>query len=161
MGWKKNHTVKKILTFYGTWRFITKFTKVNHWSLSWARWIQSIPSHLISLKSILIFTSHLWLGLPSGFYPSGFPTKILYAFLISPMCDTCSASHRPNSIWWRLQKTKLFMQFSPASDHFPPHKSKYSSHHPVLRHSLCSSLNVRDRISQPYKTTGKCSFCIF
>jgi hypothetical protein len=25
------------------------------------------------------------LGVPSGFYPSGFPTKIVYAFLISPI----------------------------------------------------------------------------
>jgi hypothetical protein len=30
------------------------FTRALHWSLSWARSIQSIPSHPISLRSILI-----------------------------------------------------------------------------------------------------------
>jgi hypothetical protein len=40
----------------------------------------------ISLRSILILSSHLHLGLPSGPFPSDFPTKILYAFHISPIC---------------------------------------------------------------------------
>jgi hypothetical protein len=31
-------------------------------------------------KIILTLRSHLCLGLPSGLFPSGFPTKILYAF---------------------------------------------------------------------------------
>jgi hypothetical protein len=33
---------------------------------------------------------HLRLGLPSGLFPSGFPTNILYAFLFSPIRATCS-----------------------------------------------------------------------
>jgi hypothetical protein len=52
--------------------------------LSWARSIQSITSHHISLRSILILFNHLRLGLPNGFLPSGFPTNILDAFLFSP-----------------------------------------------------------------------------
>jgi hypothetical protein len=43
------------------------------------------PVHTIpSLKSILLLSTHLRLGLPSGIFPSGFPTNILYAFLVSP-----------------------------------------------------------------------------
>jgi hypothetical protein len=43
--------------FYGTRRFITVFTRALHWFLSWARSIQSIPSHPISLRSILILST--------------------------------------------------------------------------------------------------------
>jgi hypothetical protein len=43
--------LKKFLTFYGIRRFITVFTRSLHWSLSWTRLIQSIPSHSISLRS--------------------------------------------------------------------------------------------------------------
>jgi len=41
--------VQKSPTFYGSWRFITVFTRARHWYPSWARWILSTPSHPISL----------------------------------------------------------------------------------------------------------------
>jgi hypothetical protein len=40
--------VKKFSTFYVAWRFITGFTRAHHWSVSWARQIQSIPSHPVA-----------------------------------------------------------------------------------------------------------------
>jgi hypothetical protein len=43
----------------------------------------------ICLKSTLIPFSHLRVGLPSGLFPSGFPTKTLYTFLSSSMRATC------------------------------------------------------------------------
>ena len=58
--------VKKFPAFYGTRKFITAFTRAQHLSLSWASPIQSVPSHPNSWRSILILSSHLRLGLPSG-----------------------------------------------------------------------------------------------
>ena len=54
---------------------------------------QSIPSHPTSWRSILILSSHLRLGFPSGLFPSGFPTKTLYAPLLSPISATCLTHH--------------------------------------------------------------------
>jgi hypothetical protein len=69
--------LKNFPAFYGTRKFITVFTR----SLPWARSIQSIPSHPISLRSILILSTHLRLCLRSSLFPSGFATNILYAVL--------------------------------------------------------------------------------
>ena len=83
--------VKKFPTFYATRRFNTAVTSSRHLSLSQASSIQSIPPHPTSWRSILILSSHLRLGLPSGLFPSGVPTKTLYAPLISPIRATCPA----------------------------------------------------------------------
>jgi hypothetical protein len=61
--------------FYGIRRFITEFTSALHLYLSWARPTQSTTLNPISKSSILMLSLHLRLGLPSGLFPSGFPTK--------------------------------------------------------------------------------------
>ena len=81
--------VKKFPAFHGTRRFITALTSVRHLSLSWASPMQSTCPHPTSWRSILIFSTHLRLGLPSGLFPSGFPTKTLYTALSSPISTTC------------------------------------------------------------------------
>jgi hypothetical protein len=69
------HLVKKSLTFYETRRFITVYTRTRRWSLSRSRCIESSPSHVMSVTSILILSSLLCLGLPRGLFPPGFRSK--------------------------------------------------------------------------------------
>jgi hypothetical protein len=61
---------------------VTALTSARHLSLSWVSSIQSMPQHPTSWKSILTLSSNLSLGLPSGLFPSGFPTETLYTRLL-------------------------------------------------------------------------------
>jgi hypothetical protein len=83
---------------YATRRFIIVFTRANHKSLSRARWIQSTPSIHIYLISILILSSYLRIGLPSGLLPSDFSIKILYAFLLSPRASLDQLKNIPDLV---------------------------------------------------------------
>ena len=105
--------VKKFPAFHGTRTFITALTSVHHLSLSWASPIQSIYPHPTSWRSILILSTHLHLGLPSGPLPSGFRTKTLYTPSPHP--------HAPHA-----QPISFFSILSPAqywvrsTDHLAP-----------------------------------------
>jgi hypothetical protein len=64
-------------------------TTSRHWSLSWARRIHSTLSHPISLRSILILSFHLPLGLSKSLFHSDIPTEIMYGFFICPVSAKC------------------------------------------------------------------------
>ena len=66
-------------------KVLYRIHKAHHLFLFWVSSIQSIPPHSTYWKSILILSSHLRLVLPSGLFPSGFPTKTLY----TPLPHTC------------------------------------------------------------------------
>jgi hypothetical protein len=67
-------------TFYKTHRLISVFTGAA----------TSLYSEQM-IRSILILSSHLQLGLPTHLFPSGFPTKTLYAFHFFSMHAACPA----------------------------------------------------------------------
>jgi hypothetical protein len=124
---------------------------------------QSIPQPSLYLQDLHV-TIHLRLGLPSDLFLSGFPTSNLHAVLFSPTRPTCQFSLIPfdlitNYISPRVQITRLLiMQFPTPFGHFIPRSSKYFPSIVLLNKlSLCSSLNVRNQVSCPYKTTGKFS----
>jgi hypothetical protein len=97
--------------------------------------LHTIPSYL---TFILIVSTHLRLGLPSGLF-SGLPTNILCPFLFLS-CYMPYPSHPPRLghskyTWRRVQVMKLLIvQFSPTSRHFISLRSKYSPQHHVLKH---------------------------
>jgi hypothetical protein len=76
--------LKNFLPFYGTWSFVTVFTRTCHWSICWARWIKYISSHPISLISIIILSSYLYLDRPSDLFSSGFHCASLTCMLHAP-----------------------------------------------------------------------------
>jgi hypothetical protein len=81
---------QKFTPFYGTRRIITIFTKVRHWSLSWASWIRSISSYRIYLRSILILSSYLRLGFLSYLGFASLPLKFYQNFVsISRLSHAC------------------------------------------------------------------------
>jgi hypothetical protein len=80
------------------------FTRALHWSSSWARWIWSLSSHPISLRSTSILSSQLCLRLPGDLVPYSFPTKTLYALLFVSM----HATRPPHVISLTLSKSTSY-----------------------------------------------------
>ena len=132
--------VKKFPAFHGTGRFITALTSVRHMSLSWASPIQSIHPHPTSWRSILILSTHLRLGLPSGLFPSGLPIKTLYNPLSLPIRATCPAHLLLDFITRTIlgERNRSFSSSLYNLLHSPrylvPPRSKYSPQHHVLKH---------------------------
>lgn len=90
--WEGNncYVTQEMPVFYGTQVFVTMFTTAHHCTLSWSRRIQSTSSNPISLWFTLILYSHLLcLDIPSALFISGFPAKIVDAFVISLIHATC------------------------------------------------------------------------
>ena len=153
--------VKKFLEFYGTWRFISALTSVRHLSLSWASPIQSTYVHPTSRRYILIKT-HLRLVLPSGLFPSGFPTKSLYTPSPHPYAPhaqpiTFSSILYPHNIEWEY---KSFSSSLCSLLHSPVSSSLLGSNilvNTILSNTLSflSYLNITYQVSHRYKTTGK------
>jgi hypothetical protein len=81
--------VKKFPELYGSRKFTTTITSVQHLSLFWASLFESMPLPT-SRRSILILSSHLCPCLAHGSFHSVFPTKTVCTPLISPIRATCS-----------------------------------------------------------------------
>ena len=115
-SWKANGSAagQEIPCIFGTRRFITVFTSARHLSLSWANSIQSPQSPPTSWRSILILSSHLRLDLPSGLFPSRFPTRTLCTPLPSPY-----ALHAPPISFFSILPPAQHWVMS--TDHYAPH----------------------------------------
>jgi hypothetical protein len=72
----------------GTQEFIPTFTRACQWTESWAKWIQSIWSHPISLRAISISFTHLCLAAQQALFFSDLSTKVMHTFSFSPILAT-------------------------------------------------------------------------
>ena len=153
--------VKKLPTFYGTRRFIIAVTSARHLAISCASSIQPISSHPTSWRYILISSSHLCPGLPSGLSVSFSHKNHVH---VSPPFMLHAKTHR--ILLDFITRPILGEQYRSLSSslcsflHSPVTSSQLGPN--VLLNilfsnilSLWSSININDQVWHPYKQQAK------
>ena len=120
--------------------------------------VDALTVHFLRIQLNIILSSTP--DLPSGLFPSSFPTKTLYA-LLSPIRATCLAhlsllDFITQIIFYEEHRSlnssvRSFLHSTVTSSHLGPNilLNTLFSNTPCL----CSFLNVIDQVSHPYKTT--------
>jgi hypothetical protein len=119
----------------------------------------TIPSHPISLRSILISSIHLRFRLLTDLFPSGFPTNILYAFLFT---HATFPVHLFLLDWiiliilvkvYKLRSSLLCSFLQPYVTSYLFGQNIFLSTLLSNTMSLCSSLNIRDEVFHTHTET--------
>lgn len=101
---------KKFSAFYGIGRFIAMFTKAHCFSLSRAQSRSHFPT--LFLKSILMLSFYLCLGLVSTLFPLGFPTVECLWFKYSVIPSFIPHAHKVKN-----KQPVLSLETSDADQH--------------------------------------------
>ena len=111
-------------------------------------------------RSTLILSFHLSLGLASGLFASGYPTKRLYVFHFSPIHVRRQAHFILLDLIVRIKFGEEFRSWSfPLCSYLLPSVTSYllvpniflfTAFSTVF--SICSSLSLTDQVSHSYKT---------
>ena len=148
--------VKKFPAFHGTRRFITALTSVRNLSLSWASPIQSIYPHPTSWRAILILSTHLHLGLPTGSFPPVSPQDPIQSPLLTHTRHMPSPSHSSRFYHCTMLGEEYKSFSSSLCSHLQsPVTSSLLGPNILLNTmfsntlSLLSSRNVSDQVSLP------------
>ena len=121
------------------------------------------PVHSTTLHILKIHLNIIFLGLPSGLFPLGLPTKTLYIPLLSPICATTPAHLILLDFITQTILGEVYRSLSPSLCSFlhslvalfllsPNNLLKMVFSNTL---SLHSSINVSDQVSHPYTTTSK------
>jgi len=154
-SWEANRRsgIQEMVHFLRSPKFHCRFHKspphVNILSI----WIQSTTSHTIPLRSILILFSHKRLRLQSRLILSGFPFKMLHAFLVFPMRVTYPAHFTLLQYKWWNSLLRNFIQLFFISS--PLGSNTFLRTLSSQTINPCFSFRVRDQVLYPCKTTGK------
>ena len=130
----------EFLCVFGTGRFTAMYNTARHLFPSWARSVQSTPFQMTLVGSILTFSFLLRLSLPSGLFPSVFPTTTLcspssnHTYCMPCPSHSCWLDHPDNILWEVKIMNLLTVQLPPFHCYFVPLRPKYLPRHPVLEH---------------------------
>jgi hypothetical protein len=109
-----------------------------------------------------VFKNHLNINLsttprPSKHFSSSFLTKILHAFHKLPRCAIRATHVLLHDLIILIIFHEQYKLWSSSLCKFlqPLVKFKYSPQHPVLKHNLYVSLDIKNQVSHPCKTTSK------
>jgi len=95
-----------------TRKFIAVGTNVRHLDLSWARSSQFSSQTPTSRRSLPILFSQWWFGLPNGFFPYGFPSKLEHNHRFSPILVVVISLHLQH----RMSRTvREFLHYTVSS----------------------------------------------